>query len=421
MVVPARGGSRGIPGKNIKPLAGRPLIAWVLRAGVAVPAIDRIVVSTDDDRIAAAAQAVRADAGGDGVPIVPFRRSPETATDTASTESALREVAEQIPCRTLILVQATSPLLTAADLEGALRRYHDSGADSLVSVVRQHRFLWQTDAEGWAQPVNYDPGARPRRQDFDGLLVENGAIYIFDRDGFLATGHRLFGRMVAYEMAPESYVELDEPGDWPVVEALLTRRAAGPGAASTSLEADPRLAGIRLVLSDIDGVLTDAGMYYGEQGDELKKFCTYDGQGLALLREAGLPVGLITREDRALNARRAEKMGVAFLEQGARDKVAVAAAHLERLGIDWSETAYLGDDVHDAGLLARVGLAVVPAGAMAPARAVAHHVLQRRGGEGCLRELADAILAARAGRSGGGSGAGVAGQPEGGLRDRFRD
>lgn len=381
MVVPARGGSQGIPRKNVKLLKGRPLITWVLEAGMRVAEIDQIVVTTDDSEIEKAALSVNSEK------ILCFRRSPETATSTATSESALLEVARQYPCRHLMLVQATSPLVGADDLSLALARYVQSGADSLLTVARQKRFIWEEDDSGWAHPVNYNPANRPRRQDFDGFLVENGAIYITDRDRFLDSGSRLHGRIAIHEMSPESYFELDDPMDWPAVEALLSVRH--------SVDHQWGLRNIRLVMSDIDGVLTDAGMYYSEFGDELKRFCTYDGQAVAMLQQEGILVGLITRENCGLNARRAEKMGVNFLAQDARDKLDVAARHIKRLGIGWHETAYIGDDIHDAALLSRVAFAAAPAGATDPAKAAAQLVLSRSGGQGCLRELADLILRLR--------------------------
>ena len=384
MIVPARGGSRGIPRKNIRPLAGKPLIVWCLEAGLGCPEIGEILVATDDPAIR--------ETVARWVPDPRVRcvaRSPETATDTASTESVLLEVAATLDCRRLVLVQATSPLITAADLSAGLARIDAEGADSLVSVVRQTRFRWDPQPDGSVRPANYDPAARPRRQDFAGDLVENGAFYIFDRRRFLKAGTRLFGRIVAQEMPPATYHELDEPEDWPVIEALLHQRV-GQAPLPTALARR-----IGLVLSDIDGVLTDAGMYYAEGGDELKKFNTYDGFGVARLRATGIPVGLITREDRALNGRRAAKLQVDHLAQGATDKVAVAAAWLDARGLDWGAVAYLGDDLHDLPLLRRVGLAVAPASARPEVRAQAHLVTACGGGEGCLRELAERLLAAR--------------------------
>jgi len=381
MVVPARGGSKAIPRKNIQPIAGRPLAVWAVEAGVRCDAVDRVVLATDDTDIA---ETVRAHVPSPKLEI--FWRSAENASDTASSESVVLEVLAAIPCRRVVMAQATSPLLRARDVADGLARMDAEGADSVVSVVRQARFIWRANADGSATPLNYDPADRPRRQDFDGVLVENGAFYVADTAGFRRAGTRLFGRIAAQEMPEDTYLELDEPDDWPLVETLLRRRMRADTAG------DP--AKVRLVLSDIDGVLTDAGMYYGEHGDELKKFSTYDGLGIARLRAAGIRVGLITREERALNRRRADKLGVDFLEQGATDKVAAAEPWLARYGVSWDAVAFIGDDLHDVDLMRRVGLAAAPASAMPPALAAADRRCSRAGGAGCLRELADLILGA---------------------------
>lgn len=379
MVVPARGGSKSIPGKNIKPLAGRPLAVWCIEAGLGCETIDRVILATDD---AAIAETVASHIEDPRFEI--FRRSDESATDTAPSEHVIIEVLDRIACRRVVMVQPTSPLLRAEDLRNGLARMDADDADSVVSVVRQKRFIWKETDQGMAVPLNYNPQARPRRQDFDGLLVENGAFYITDAAGFRNTGSRLFGHIVAQEMPEESYVELDEPSDWAIVEAILQQRQPSPLSGSNS---------IALVLSDIDGVLTDAGMYYGEAGDELKKFCTYDGLGIARLKQAGFRVGLITREDRALNRRRAEKLGVDFIEQGATDKVVTARRWLDHYGLSWANVAYIGDDLHDIPLLERVGLAAAPANAFQEVKAVSRFVGTVRGGNGALREFADYLLA----------------------------
>ncbi|ODN71914.1 3-deoxy-D-manno-octulosonate 8-phosphate phosphatase KdsC [Methylobrevis pamukkalensis] len=145
-------------------------------------------------------------------------------------------------------------------------------------------------------------------------------------------------------------------------------------------------------------MLTDAGMYYSETGDELKRFSTRDGAGFAFLREAGLLTGLVTRETTRLVERRAAKLKLDVLVQGAADKLAaietIAAAH--RLGLD--EIAYLGDDVYDIAALRAVGLAAAPADAVEAVKAAVHHVCLAAGGRGALREVADLILGARGDR-----------------------
>ena len=152
---------------------------------------------------------------------------------------------------------------------------------------------------------------------------------------------------------------------------------------------------IRLFLSDVDGVLTDGGMYYGESGEELKKFNTRDGMGFQLLREAGIKTGIITSEDTTLVDRRAKKLRVDFLYQGKRDggKLDAAREICDQLGIGLAEVAYIGDDLNCVPLLEAVGRAACPADAMRAVRAVAGiHVLEKKGGEGCVREWVEWLL-----------------------------
>ncbi|SON54436.1 3-deoxy-D-manno-octulosonate 8-phosphate phosphatase KdsC [Hartmannibacter diazotrophicus] len=380
-LIPARGGSKSIPRKNIRPIAGRPLIAHAAIAAHEAAGVDEVVIATDDDEIASVVLGL----GLERLRV--FLRSAETATDTASTESVIDNYLQHESPSSIVLMQCTSPLTTAEDIDGALRRMAEQGADSLVTVARQKRFFWSLADDGSASPVNYDPRHRPRRQEFDGQLVENGAFYIFSAQGYRASGCRLHGRVAAYEMAPETLTEIDEPEDWLVVEKLLTSR-------QTHSLAD-RARKIRVVLADVDGVLTDAGMYYSEAGDELKRFNTRDGAGFSFLREAGIVTGIVTRENTRLVARRAEKLKLDIVVQGASDKrraiEALAGHHLIHL----DEIAYIGDDVYDLEALQHVGLSACPADAVPSVRHAVHHVCAARGGEGAVRELADLILAAR--------------------------
>lgn len=150
---------------------------------------------------------------------------------------------------------------------------------------------------------------------------------------------------------------------------------------------------IRLFLTDVDGVLTDAGMYYTEAGDELKKFNTRDGMGLKLLREAGIKTGIITTENTRLVERRAAKLKVDHLVQGAWPKLDAALEICRKEGIDISETAYIGDDVNCFELLEVVGLAACPSDAVKKIKEIPGIlILEKKGGEGVVREFADMIL-----------------------------
>ena len=214
--MPLRGGSKSIPGKNIRLLAGRPLFAWALGAAVESSSFDEVWVGTDSDRIAEYVRQLFEDQ------VRVFRRAAHTCTDEASTESAQLEFAQAVPFSVLCTIQATSPMTGTADFRQARRSFDEAGADSLLTATRLKRFFWSDDAK----PLNYDPANRPRRQEFAGTLMENGAFY-FTRRGLLEQQRcRLGGRIVIHEMDGDSATEIDEPGDWNVLERLLLARTS---------------------------------------------------------------------------------------------------------------------------------------------------------------------------------------------------
>lgn len=152
---------------------------------------------------------------------------------------------------------------------------------------------------------------------------------------------------------------------------------------------------IKLFLSDVDGVMTDAGMYYTESGDEFKKFNTHDGMGFRLLRESGIKTGIVTSENTKIVERRAEKLKVDYLYQGKRDggKLAAAKEICQMEGFSLAEVAYIGDDINCYDLLEQVGLAACPANAVAKVKAIPGIIqLSKSGGDGAVREFAEIIL-----------------------------
>jgi CMP-N-acetylneuraminic acid synthetase len=212
-LIPLRGGSKSIPKKNIKPLAGKPLSAWTLEAATGASLINAVYVSTDSEEIAEVVQGL-----GLGVKVI-FRPA-EFATDEASTESVMLHFMREVPFDVLVTIQATSPLLIAQDLDRALVQFQAQRLDSMLSAVRTKRFFWSDDAT----PINYDPLHRPRRQEFAGTLMENGAFYITRRDILELHQCRLGGKIGVYEMDESTAVEIDEPEDWVLVERLLLQR-----------------------------------------------------------------------------------------------------------------------------------------------------------------------------------------------------
>jgi 3-deoxy-D-manno-octulosonate 8-phosphate phosphatase (KDO 8-P phosphatase) len=158
------------------------------------------------------------------------------------------------------------------------------------------------------------------------------------------------------------------------------------------------LSQIRLFATDVDGVLTDAGMYYAESGDEWKKFNTRDGMGIKLLQRAGIITAIVTQERTKLVARRAEKLTIPELHQGVLDKLTVIREMAARHGLSLKQVAYIGDDVNDLAALKAVGFSASPADGLPDIVAAVHYVCQKKGGEGAVREIIDMILDAQ-GRS----------------------
>ena len=376
--IPVRGGSKSIPLKNIKPICGKPLVYWTVKAAVDCELIDKVYVATDSPVIKETVESF----GFDKVEVI--GRSAESASDTASTESAMLEFAMQYAFDHMVLVQATSPLLTGEDLTGGMKLYDEPGTDSVLSVVRQKRFNWSTDENGFATPINYDYQNRPRRQEFDGYKTENGAFYITSRERLLETKCRLSGRIRAYEMDEATFFEIDEPSDWLIIEQLMKKRQE-----KKQLATIPR---IKMLLTDSDGCLTDGGMYYTESGDEIKKFSALDGMGITKLRQAGIVVGIITGEDRELVRRRANKLKLDELHMGISDKLAVVKEICKRRDISLDEVAYIGDDINDVEVIQAVGFGCSVYNGREEVKTVAKYVTKTPGGRGAIREVADLIL-----------------------------
>ncbi len=376
--IPARGGSKSIPLKNIRPLCGKPLVCWSIEALERCSSVDEIIVSTDSDAIAETVL------GYHYRKVSIFRRTAKNAGDTASTESAMLEYIETERLRDdicFMLVQATSPLTQTEHFEEALNMYATESYDSILSCVRQKRFFWS--AEG--KSLNYNFHDRPRRQEFEGILMENGAFYINSVKNIRYTNNRLSGKIGIYEMPEYTAVEIDEPDDWTILENLMLRHAQKKNPSKF----------IKLFLSDVDGVLTDAGMYYSENGDELKKFNTHDGMAIRLLKEHGIKTGFITSEETKIVENRAKKLQVDYLIQGKNrgGKLVAAQEICRKEKILLSEVAYIGDDINCFELLSSVGLAACPANSVSKIKNIPGIILlSKKGGEGAVREFIDNYL-----------------------------
>lgn len=372
--IPARGGSKSIPGKNIKILCGKPLLYWVASELNRSENIDRIVVATDSDLIKETVS------GFNFSKLEIYDRDDKNASDTASTESVMLEYIEHVKLsddNIFLLVQATSPFTRKHHFEEALNVFKDEKVNSLLSCSRLKRFFW--DLSG--KPINYDYRNRPRRQQFQGQLVENGAFYINTIDNIREHKNRLSGNIAIYEMPEYTALEIDEEEDWIVAEKIMHKYVLP----------QERPDNILLFLTDVDGVLTDAGMYYSEQGDELKKFNTRDGKGIELLRNRGIKTGIITSENTRIVERRAKKLKIDYLVQGAKNNKLEKVRNIcekENIGLD--NIAYIGDDINDLELLEKVGLRACPNDAVDVIKGISEIIiLDRKGGSGAVREFID--------------------------------
>lgn len=371
-LVPLRGGSKSIPDKNIREIAGKPLCAWVLEAACHSGMFSQVVVSTDSDKIISVVR-------GLGLPVEIIRRPDELATDSASTESVMLHAAQVLSFDVLVTIQATSPLVTSHDLRAACECFSSNGYDSLLSAIRVKRFYWSEDGNA----LNYDPIQRPRRQDFSGSFMENGAFYMTRRTILENFNCRLGGRIGIYEMDADTGVEIDEAGDWHVVEKILRRQQR--------MQQADTLSAIKLLVVDVDGTLTDAGMYWSSTGEELKKFNTRDAKGLELVRKQGVTIAIMTAEQSPIVHARAEKLGIAHCFTGVHNKKESLIGLTRTLGVTLSETAFIGDDVNDCECLKMVGFSSCPADAVDIVKETVCYVSSFQGGHGAVRDVCEMI------------------------------
>ena len=376
--IPVRSRSKSIPNKNIKDFCGKPLVYWNTKALQSSKSIDKIYVATDSEEIKILVNNFNFSK------VEVYDRDPQNADDTASTESVILEFINKKKFKNsdlFFLVQATSPLTQTKDFEKALETLKSKNADSIITCVRTKSFFWNSDGT----PINYDYKNRPRRQGFAGMLMENGAFYINNIANIKKDKNRLSGKIAIHEMEEFNAVEIDEEDDWIIAERLMYKYI---------LSKKPKNK-IKLFLSDVDGTLTDAGMYYSTNGEELKKFNTHDGKGFELLKKVGVKTGIITSENTNILENRAKKMKVDYLFQGLehQGKLDIAKDICAKESISLDEVAYIGDDINCYELLQAVGLAACPANALEEIKNIPNiNIISKKGGNGAVREFIDLII-----------------------------
>ncbi len=373
--IPLRKNSKGIPHKNKKRLLGRPLFTWVLTEAL-FSTLDRVYIFTDDADIIAYIN----NHFSWSQKVYCIERSSENASDTATTEAAMLEFCNKVDYQFDIfcLLQATSPLTKRTDIDNALNTLNTQNHDAVLSVVKTHRFIWSKEGSA----LNYDVFNRPRRQDFEGLLIENGAIYATWKKALLSSKNRLSGKMGTIEMREDTLVEIDSQTDWEIIEQLITADF------KTGRDANR----IDYLILDVDGVFTDGTVVFNREGEFSKKFDMRDGMGLEILRENQVQVMVMTSEDSEVVRKRMKKLKIEDTFLNVKDKYSLLENLCIKKGISPKQIAYMGDDINDMSNMLRVGWSICPANATKNIRFHSDIVLNHSSGAGAIREASEFIL-----------------------------
>ncbi len=372
-IIPARGGSKGIPRKNLQKVGGVPLVVRAVTACLDAERVDTVVVTTDDKEIAEVAHKAGAYA---------ILQPPEVSTDESSSESALLWALEQMPgYDVLAFVQCTSPFVTGEDIDGTLGVLsRDSVIDSAFAALPFHGHVW-LDGDGVNHfPNDRLPNNRLRRQDRHPEQLESGSVYACRIPGFVASKYRFFGAIGHYIIPTEGAIEIDTPAD-----LLIACQLAPLFDGKSNLAKLPKT--VSNLILDFDGVLTDSMVITDRYGKESVVCDRGDSLGIQMVQEAGVKIFVLSTEEDEVVAARCRKLGVGWMN-GCLYK----AAALKDEDTDLPATVYLGNDVNDLGAMEIVGCPVATADAHPEVKRAAKIILTKPGGRGAVRELCDMIL-----------------------------
>lgn len=395
-VIPARGGSKGIPRKNIRDFAGHPLIAYSIQAAVAAQTVTRVIVSTDDEEIAQVARSYGAE--------VPFLRPADIAQDATLDfpvfEHVLLWLAEHENFHPEVVVQLrpTSPVRPVNMVDDAVNLLlSHPEADSVRGVVpagqNPHK-MWRISAEtgcmnplltveGIAEPYNSP------RQKLPSVYWQTGHIDAI-RSSAILEKHSMSGDVILpLQIDPEFTVDIDNPRDWQRSEWLVLNGGLKMVDPSTSRRTLPEK--IELVVFDFDGVMTDDRVWVNQDGQEMIAANRADGMGVNRLHKAGVPMLVLSTEVNPVVDARCRKLHLEAVH-GVEDKRTRLLGILNERGINPQNVVYVGNDINDIPCFSIVGCAVVVADAEFQAKRSADLVLSRCGGHGAVREFCDMIL-----------------------------
>lgn len=398
-IIPARGGSKGLPGKNIRLLGGHPLIAYSVASCLAANTIDRVIVSTDNQEIADVACAYGAEA--------PFLRPAELSTDPAPDlplfTHALEWLQQHEDYEPSIVVQVrpTTPFRPQGLLDQAVQLLQsDAMADSVRAVARPNQNpykMWTCDDESYLSPLLPSEHAEPYnmpRQLLPQAVWQTGHVDVIRRETILDKESMTGDRIKSVLVDSAFVVDIDRLDDLQYAEYMLQNnkldidwpKLSGPHAEPVSVPSP-----VRLTVLDFDGTLTDDRVWVDQDGRESVVCSRRDGQGLEMLAAAGMEILVISKERNPVVTRRCEKLRIACW-QGVDDKLTLLQELLAERNVDAKEAVYIGNDVGDLACMRHVGFSFAPADAHPDVLNEADLILNWPGGRGAVREMCEILL-----------------------------
>ena len=380
-IIPARGGSKSIPKKNIIPVAGKPVIAWTIEQSLRTKSISETYVTTDDNEISKVAAQY-------GAKVIP--RPKEISGDTDTSESALMHALDYlkeqkgIESDVVVFLQCTSPLRKKDDIANAVKLFSRENADSLMSVtILDDLTLWEKEHNNW-RSVNFDYRRRGMRHERKKQYVENGSIYIFKPKILREYNNRIGGRLVAYPMEFWQTWEIDTISQVDLVEFYIRKYIMGKYHFTIDANA------FELIVLDFDGVLTNNKVLVSDDGSEAVFVSRGDGLAISRLKKWGIPLMILSTEQNNVVRVRANKLDVPF-RNAVADKKETLTTYCKERGIVLENVVYVGNDLNDKSAMECVGWPICPDDAHQSIREIAKIVLTRTGGEGIVEELCQII------------------------------
>lgn len=375
-IIPARGGSKSIPRKNVIDFCGKPLIAWSIEHALASEYIEGVFVSTDSEEIASISE----DSGA-GI----IKRPPELATDTSSSEAALDHAIQEVEkiygdIDLVVFLQATSPVREPGDIDNACETFMTGQYDSLFSASVLDDFCVWEETEQGMKSVTFDYQNRGMRQDRQPHILENGSIYIFKPSVLEKFSNRLGGKIGIYQMPMWKSYQIDSMEDLEFCSYVMSHKLIDKQNDSSQFR------DIELIVYDFDGVMTDNRVLLREDSMESVVVNRSDGLAVGMIEQRGLRQVIFSTETNNVVKARAQKLGIPVIS-GIADKKGALASYCEERNIQLDDVIYIGNDVNDLEVMMSVGYPLCPQDAYPGIKEISKIVLNAPGGGGVIREL----------------------------------